>query len=63
VSGGRSHQLRVHMLAIGHPILGDQIYAADVARQHPRLMLHAETLGFHHPATGAWVSFTSPAPF
>jgi tRNA pseudouridine32 synthase / 23S rRNA pseudouridine746 synthase len=60
---GRSHQLRVHLLALGHPILGDQIYAPETSDQYPRLMLHAETLGLHHPATGEWVSFTSPAPF
>lgn len=60
---GRSHQLRVHMLALGHPILGDQIYAAETARDFPRLMLHAETLSLHHPATKAWVTFTAPAPF
>lgn len=60
---GRSHQLRVHMLALGHPILGDPIYATDAARAHPRLMLHAETLGLHHPGTGAWVEFSAPCPF
>jgi tRNA pseudouridine32 synthase/23S rRNA pseudouridine746 synthase len=60
---GRSHQLRVHMAALGHPILGDTLYAEGAAREHPRLMLHAETLGFAHPATGARVSFTAPAPF
>ncbi len=60
---GRSHQLRVHMLALGHPIIGDQIYAPDTARQFPRLMLHAETLSLHHPATGSRVSFTAPVPF
>jgi tRNA pseudouridine32 synthase/23S rRNA pseudouridine746 synthase len=60
---GRSHQLRVHMLALGHPILGDQIYMPETSGQHARLMLHAETLGLHHPATGLWVSFTAPAPF
>jgi tRNA pseudouridine32 synthase / 23S rRNA pseudouridine746 synthase len=60
---GRSHQLRVHMLALGHPILGDQIYAPETHAQHPRLMLHAETLSLHHPSTGTRVSFTSPAPF
>lgn len=60
---GRSHQLRVHMLAIGHPILGDQIYAPETLADHPRLMLHAETLGLHHPATGEWVEFTAPCPF
>jgi len=60
---GRSHQLRVHMLALGHPILGDQIYAPDTTRDHPRLMLHAETLSLHHPVTKDWVSFAAPAPF
>jgi tRNA pseudouridine32 synthase/23S rRNA pseudouridine746 synthase len=60
---GRSHQLRVHMLALGHPILGDPIYATDAARDFPRLMLHAETLGLHHPRSGAWVEFTAPCPF
>jgi tRNA pseudouridine32 synthase / 23S rRNA pseudouridine746 synthase len=60
---GRSHQLRVHMLALGHPILGDQIYAAETTDLHPRLMLHAETLTLHHPATGKPVTFTAPVPF
>ena len=60
---GRSHQLRVHMLAMGHPILGDPIYATGEARAHPRLMLHAETLGLHHPGSGAWVEFSAPCPF
>jgi len=60
---GRSHQLRVHMLSLGHPILGDQIYAPETLADHPRLMLHAETLALHHPVTGAWVSFTAPLPF
>lgn len=60
---GRSHQLRVHMLALGHPILGDPIYATGAARDYPRLMLHAETLALHHPATGEWVEFTAPCPF
>jgi tRNA pseudouridine32 synthase/23S rRNA pseudouridine746 synthase len=60
---GRSHQLRVHMLALGHPILGDQIYAPETRAQHPRLMLHAETLSLHHPGTKEWVTFTAPTPF
>ena len=61
---GRSHQLRVHMLALGHPILGDQIYAPETSRQYPRLMLHAETLArFIIPTTGEWVTFTAPEPF
>jgi tRNA pseudouridine32 synthase/23S rRNA pseudouridine746 synthase len=60
---GRSHQLRVHMLALGHPIVGDQIYAPDRSGQYPRLMLHAQTLSLHHPATKARVSFSAPPPF
>lgn len=60
---GRSHQLRVHMLALGHPILGDQIYAPETRAQHARLMLHAETLSLYHPATKDWMTFTAPAPF
>jgi tRNA pseudouridine32 synthase/23S rRNA pseudouridine746 synthase len=60
---GRSHQLRVHMLALGHPILGDQIYAPETTRDHRRLMLHAESLALHHPVTGALVRFQAPVPF
>ncbi len=60
---GRSHQLRVHMLALGHPIIGDQIYASGPARDAPRLMLHSETLTLHHPATGDVVTFAAPVPF
>ncbi len=60
---GRSHQLRVHMAELGHPILGDPLYATAAAAAHPRLMLHAETLAFRHPRTGEAVSFQSPAPF
>lgn len=61
---GRSHQLRVHLLAIGHPILGDDLYAPAEARaMSPRLCLHAERLEFVHPATSSRVAFASPAPF
>ncbi|MDP4033383.1 MAG: pseudouridine synthase, partial [Pseudorhodobacter sp.] len=60
---GRSHQLRVHMLALGHVIIGDQIYATGAAREAPRLMLHSETLSLHHPATQEPVTFCAPAPF
>lgn len=60
---GRSHQLRVHMLSLGHPILGDQIYAAETTRTHARLMLHAASLSLHHPTTGDRVTFTAPVPF
>lgn len=60
---GRSHQLRVHMAELGHPILGDPIYAPETARNFPRMMLHAETLGLHHPGTKAFVTFASDCPF
>lgn len=60
---GRSHQLRVHMAELGHPILGDPIYAFGPARDFPRLMLHAETLELSHPETKERVSFASPYPF
>ena len=60
---GRSHQLRVHMLAQGCPILGDPIYATGKAREFPRLMLHAETLALHHPTSGVWTTFHAPCPF
>jgi tRNA pseudouridine32 synthase/23S rRNA pseudouridine746 synthase len=61
---GRSHQLRVHMAALGHPVLGDPIYAAGAAREGwPRLMLHAERLSLHHPASGERVAFTAAVPF
>jgi len=49
---GRSHQLRVHMLSLGHPILGDPFYASGAARDFPRLMLHAERLKLRHPDGG-----------
>ena len=61
---GRSHQLRVHLLALGHPILGDPFYATGAAFEAAhRLQLHAERLGFRHPDGGAHVAFTSPVPF
>ena len=60
---GRSHQLRVHMQAIGHPILGDPFYADSDARDHPRLMLHSETLQFRHPDGGKGMRITAKCPF
>jgi tRNA pseudouridine32 synthase/23S rRNA pseudouridine746 synthase len=61
---GRTHQLRVHMLAIGHPILGDAFYATGAARSAAgRLQLHAEELSFAHPADGRMADFIVPAPF
>ena len=60
---GRSHQLRVHMLELGHPILGDPIYATGPALNYPRLMLHAQSLSLHHPITQDRVTFTATCPF
>jgi tRNA pseudouridine32 synthase/23S rRNA pseudouridine746 synthase len=60
---GRSHQLRVHMLALGHVILGDPLYATGEAADHPRLMLHSEELRVNHPESGKGMSFRAKAPF
>ena len=60
---GRSHQLRVHMLAIGHPILGDPFYATGPARDFPRLLLHSEELRFKHPQGGKSMKIRAKAPF
>lgn len=61
---GRSHQLRVHMLALGHPILGDPFYATGAVRDAPpRMMLHAEELRLRHPDGGKGIAFRAPAPF
>lgn len=61
---GRTHQLRVHMSFLGHPILGDNLYApSDALAASDRLCLHAEMLGFRHPDGGDAVSFESAVPF
>jgi tRNA pseudouridine32 synthase / 23S rRNA pseudouridine746 synthase len=60
---GRSHQLRVHMLELGHPILGDPIYATGAALAHSRLMLHAQSLSLHHPGTKERVMFSAVCSF
>jgi tRNA pseudouridine32 synthase/23S rRNA pseudouridine746 synthase len=61
---GRSHQLRVHMLSLGHPILGDPLYAVGEAlTMAERLLLHATQLGFTHPHSGKAMVFESPPPF
>jgi tRNA pseudouridine32 synthase/23S rRNA pseudouridine746 synthase len=54
---GRSHQLRVHMLALGHPILGDPLYAPDTAGEYDRMMLHSEELRLKHPESGKAMKF------
>ncbi|WP_234990135.1 RluA family pseudouridine synthase [Roseivivax lentus] len=60
---GRSHQLRVHMLALGHPILGDPLYAPEHAGAYPRMMLHAEELRLRHPDGGRGMQFRARPPF
>ncbi len=60
---GRSHQLRVHMREIGHPILGDPFYASGEAREAERLMLHAESLRLRHPDGGKGLTFKAKCPF
>jgi tRNA pseudouridine32 synthase/23S rRNA pseudouridine746 synthase len=61
---GRSHQLRVHLRELGHPILGDALYAPpDVQARSGRLLLHACSLSFVHPLTGKALAFESAAPF
>lgn len=60
---GRSHQLRVHCLAMGHPILGDPFYAEGAAADYPRMMLHSEELRINHPEHGRGLKFRAKAPF
>ena len=60
---GRSHQLRVHMQALGHPILGDPFYAEGAAREYPRLMLHSEELRLKNPEGGMAMKFRVSADF
>ena len=61
---GRSHQLRVHLAAIGHPILGDDLYAdEDTCARSSRLLLHPTALAVPHPDSGQTMNFRSAAPF
>ena len=61
---GRTHQLRLHMMAIGHAILGDSLYAtSEILAKSPRLLLHARELQFRHPITAEWMAFESTVPF
>lgn len=66
---GRTHQIRVHFASIGHPVMGDRTYGKkteiEIKKKKviiPRQMLHAETLGFIHPATGEYIELSSPMP-
>ena len=60
---GRTHQIRVHMASLGHPVLGDSLYGHKRMPAVPRLMLHAYSLSFTHPETGERLRFTAPCPF
>lgn len=60
---GRTHQIRVHMASIGHPILGDLVYGPTKCPFRLQgQTLHARILGFVHPSTGAYVQFDAPLP-
>jgi 23S rRNA pseudouridine1911/1915/1917 synthase len=61
IETGRTHQIRVHMASLGHPVAGDTLYGrARNTRKYPRQMLHARSLSFIHPVTGASLTFTAP---
>ncbi len=60
---GRTHQLRVHMQALGHPIVGDTLYGGNPLGNEPRLLLHAHTLDFAHPVTGKPLELEAPLHF
>ncbi len=74
IKTGRTHQIRVHLAWLKHPVVGDETYGEGRDRnvQDPvlraaiarlgRQFLHAARLGFHHPRTGEWMGFTSPLP-
>jgi 23S rRNA pseudouridine1911/1915/1917 synthase len=59
---GRTHQIRVHLHHLGHPILGDKLYAPRLAKEFPRQMLHAWRLGFTHPRSEQSMQFEAPLP-
>lgn len=59
---GRTHQIRVHLKHLGHPLLGDALYGSKPTVEFPRQMLHSWKLGFAHPRTAHWMEFQSPPP-
>lgn len=59
---GRTHQIRVHLHHLGHPVLGDKLYGPRAGSRFARQMLHARRLGFRHPRTGEWRQFEAPMP-
>jgi 23S rRNA pseudouridine1911/1915/1917 synthase len=59
---GRTHQIRVHLKHLGHPLMGDTLYGGKVSENYPRQMLHAWKLGLFHPRTERWMEFQSPLP-
>src|SRR5207244_249520 len=59
---GRTHQIRVHLHHLGHPVLGDKVYGRQRTPEFPRQMLHAWKLGFNHPRDGRWKQFEAPLP-
>jgi 23S rRNA pseudouridine1911/1915/1917 synthase len=59
---GRTHQIRVHAYALGHPLVGDYLYGAQETFSIPRPMLHAQSLSFIHPATDQRLKFSAPHP-
>ncbi|HEY6069943.1 MAG TPA: RluA family pseudouridine synthase, partial [Chthoniobacterales bacterium] len=59
---GRTHQIRVHLHHLGHPVLGDKVYGGRFAKTFPRQMLHAWKLGFQHPRSDEWKNFEAPLP-
>lgn len=60
---GRTHQLRIHCIAIGHIIVGDTLYGDEQETQEDRMLLHAEKIGFFHPATGEAMTLVAPCDF
>jgi 23S rRNA pseudouridine1911/1915/1917 synthase len=59
---GRTHQIRVHLASVGHPVVGDSVYGRPQLPLPPRQFLHATHLEFVHPTTGAWLIFDAPLP-